>query len=76
MIRHQIVLKRQRGSLLDTLPLRDVALAYIQSVEGLGDVQVEYASNKQAVISFVWEGDGDPAIPDDLLDRYGLKIDG
>ncbi|UZW61831.1 hypothetical protein [Lysobacter enzymogenes] len=73
MPRYQIVLRRRLGSLLDLLPLRVVALAYVQSLEGLRDVRLEYASGKQTVLSFAWPGEGMPVIPVDHLDRYGLE---
>jgi hypothetical protein len=73
MLRYQIVLRRRLGSLLDLLPLRVVALAYVQSLEGLRDVRLEYASGKQAVLSFAWPGEGTPVIPEVYLDRYGLE---
>lgn len=73
MPRYQIVLHRRLGSLLDLLPLRVVALAYVQSLEGLRDVRLEYASGKQAVLSFAWPGEGVPVIPEKHLDRYGLE---
>ncbi|UZW62180.1 hypothetical protein [Lysobacter enzymogenes] len=74
MSRHQIVFKRRPGSLLDLVPLSDVALAYAQSLEALRDVRLESASERRAVISFVWGRSGSPDIPEDKLDRYGLRF--
>ncbi|QQQ00917.1 hypothetical protein [Lysobacter enzymogenes] len=73
MLRYQIVLRRRLGSLLNLLPLRVVALTYVQSLEGLRDVQLEYASRKHAVLSVAWPGEGTPVIPEEYLDRYGLE---
>ena len=73
MARRSVVLRRHTGSLLDVLPLRDRALAYFQSVEGLLDVRVERSSATEIELSFEWDGEVEPSIPEDYLDRYGLE---
>lgn len=71
--RYQITLNRRPGSLLDFVPLQDVALAYVQSLEALCDVRLESASERQVVISFLWSKVGSRDIPQDKLDYYGLE---
>jgi hypothetical protein len=73
MARRSVVLRRKPGSLLDVLPLRDCALAYFQSIEGLEHVRVERRSNTEVELSFEWDGEVEPTIPEDYLDRYGLE---
>lgn len=73
MARRSMLLRRKPGSLLDVLPLRDCALAYFQSIEGLADVRVERRSNTEVELSFEWDGEVEPNIPVDYLDRYGLE---
>lgn len=75
MTRSSIVLRRNPGSLLDALPLHDIALAYIGSIEGVADVRVDRSTSAEIELSFSWYGEGGPVIPDEHLDRYGLRLD-
>jgi len=72
MTRDSIVLKRNPGSLLDVLPLHDVALAYLESVEGIADVRIDRSTATEIVLTFSWYGEGRPVIPEDRLVGYGL----
>lgn len=75
MTRDSIVLRRTPGSLLDVLPLRDVALAYLESIEGIADVRVDRSTPGEIELTFSWYGEGSPVIPVEHLDRYGLMRD-
>lgn len=74
MVPGSIKLCRNPGSLLDALPISEVALAYLQSVEGVGYVNITDSNESEVVLSFVWFGEGDPVIPAAHLDRYGLSM--
>lgn len=72
MTRDSIILKRSHGSLLDTFPLDDVALAFLQSVEGVADVRIDRITATQIELTFAWHGEGSPVIPEAQLEGYGL----
>lgn len=74
MIPGSIKLRRKPGSLLDVLPISEVALAYMQSVEGVGYVNIAESNESEVILDFVWFGEGDPVIPEAHLDRYGLSM--
>jgi hypothetical protein len=72
MKRDSIILRRSPGSLLDVLPLQDVALAYLGSIDGIADVRVDRSTSTEIELTFSWYGEGTPVIPEEYLDRYGL----
>ncbi|MFQ6308687.1 hypothetical protein [Lysobacter capsici] len=61
--------------MLDVLPLHDVALAYLESIEGIADVRVDRSTSLEIELTFSWYGEGNPVIPEEHLDRYGLIRD-
>lgn len=73
MLRSMIKLCRCPGSLLDILPIADVAMAYLQSVEGVTDIEVKQSDVWQVELTYLWHGNGAPVIPSDHMDRYGLS---
>lgn len=74
MKRSSIKLCRSPGSLLDILPIADVATAYMQSVEGVTNLSVERSGLLEIHLTYVWHGEGQPVIPLHNLDRYGLRV--
>ncbi|MEH6413863.1 hypothetical protein [Pseudomonas sp. CGJS7] len=74
MVRSTIKLCRRPGSLLDILPIADVAVAYLQSVEGVTNIEIERSNLLQIELTYLWHGSGDPVIPLDTIDRYGLSV--
>ncbi|WP_408952068.1 hypothetical protein [Lysobacter sp. Hz 25] len=75
MTRDSIILKRSPGSLLDTLPLDDMALAYLQSIEGIADVRINRSTATEIELTFAWYGEGSAVLPEDRLNGYGLIRD-
>lgn len=57
------------------LPLYDVALAYLESIEGIADIYVDRSTVTEIKLTFAWYGEGSPVIPEDRLRDYGLARD-
>lgn len=62
-----MVLRRIDGTPLDTVPMEDLAMAYLESAGAIIDVRIEWRSLMEIKLTFDWAGEDHRVVSQYLL---------